>query len=534
VRAPRLSGIAAAVAVAVLSIAAAHADLDGGASQSAAVLDVAVGIAFAVAGFAAGGSQAERLVVAGVGAAWLAGSVLPEARSLHQGVLACALLAFPAGRILGATRLPLAAAAVAVALQLVPQLGVAALFAAVAAVAPARTPSARAAFPAAAGAIVAGTLLYAWWGARRDVTVPPLVAYEAALLVVAALFVAATRALPRTAGRLADLAFRGEPGTGLPGLAVVLGGLLGDPELRIDLWDPVARCYAGAVRPTAQRRALVVPLEGAPAARVVTTAAALADPPTAAAVRAAVALAVANHRLRAAHARRVDELHASRLRLLTATDRERDRAAAALRIDVIAALDRAAAALDGGAAAVASRALLDEAVAGIAVAAADVRRIVVGAPPSALGSGRLRAALDTLAMAAPVPVSVTVDGAPAATEAVETALFYVCSEALTNIAKHAAARRAWIRLSHPVGRLVLEIGDDGRGGADHLGSGLHGLADRLAAHGGGLRVRSPRGGGTLVTATIPVSLAGDTPAAPSTAPPRPPRPLSAPPPWTAP
>ncbi|RZU76884.1 histidine kinase/DNA gyrase B/HSP90-like ATPase [Micromonospora kangleipakensis] len=558
-RAARLTGCAAAavaVAVAVLSVAAVRADLAAASSVPAdlpavlsAGLDVAVGLAFALAALAAAGSAAQRLLVVGTGAAWLAGSVLAEARSLHQGLLACALLAFPVGRIRGAARLPLVAAAAATALQLVPQAGVAALFATVAVVAWARPRPVRAAFPAAAGALLAAVLLFAWWGgqAPQRSPVPPLVAYEAALLAVAAGFVAATRAPERLADAAVHatehLGAQADAGTGVPGLRIVLAELLGDPDLRIDVWDPAARCYAdpltGAERPSAAMEALDVPLDGAPAARVVSTASALADPGTAAAVRTAVGLTVANQRLREAHERRVEELRASRRRLLAAADRERDRAAAALRTDVIADLDRAAAALEGRAAGgegAQVRALIDGAVAFIATAASDVRRIVGGAPPSALGAGRLRDAVGALAAAAPVPVSVDVDPVFAAGATAETALFYVCSEALTNVAKHAGASRAWIRLRRADGRLVLEVGDDGRGGADPHGSGLQGLADRLAAHGGRLSVVSPAGGGTVVTATVAVSPADGSPAGPSTAPapaPAPPTPSGAPPPATA-
>ncbi|GAB3828746.1 sensor histidine kinase [Dactylosporangium cerinum] len=505
---------------AALSVEAARADLSAGATAVLAAVDVAVGLAFAVAALAAVGSHAERLTVAAVGAAWLAGSTFAVTRSLHQSVLVVALLAFPAGRIRGVERVLLTVPAIAAALQIVPQPGVAALFAAVAPVAllsaPRTRPAVRGAavaFPAAAGAVVAGALMYSWWGARHDPPMSPLVVYESALIAVAAGFVAATRAVRRGAGRLADQAIGGDRGSGMTGLRAVLADLLGDLDLRVDLWDTTAKQYVdpatGATRPFDAEGASPVRVDGALAARIVTTATAMADPPTAAAVRTAVGLAVANHRLRAAHEQRVAELHASRQRLLAVTDRERDRAAGALRTQVIAALDRAAEALAArdrihvpGPDAGDLGTLLDEVVAGIGVAAADVRRIVGGAPPSALGDGRLRAAVESLAAASPVPVSVGIEPMPSAGAAVETALFYVCSEALTNIVKHAGAGRAWIRLRYTDGRFVLEVGDNGCGGADPHGSGLQGLADRLAAHGGRLTVASHANHGTLLTATI--------------------------------
>jgi signal transduction histidine kinase len=516
VRVRRLLAAAMAVAVAVLSVLAARADVAAGASSGYVAADLAVGVAFAGAALVAVGAAAERLLVAGAGVAWLAGSVFAEARSSHQGVLLFALLAFPDGRIRGPVRVSLAAAAAVVAFGLVPQVGVAALFAAVAAVALLGAARLRGAFPAAAGGVLASALLYAWWAGRQDAPAPPLAVYEAALLTVAAGFAVATRLVGRDAARLADTALGGGLSAGLPGLREVLAGLLGDPGLRIEVWDPVADQFrdpaTGGTRPAEPRPAFPIRDAGAVVARVVTGSRAMADPPTEAAVGTAVALAVANHRLREAHERHVAELEAARRRLLAVTDRERDRAAQALRTGVIAALDRAAAELarrdsDG-------LASLRDAAIELDQAAADVQRIVVGAPPSALGDGRLLAAVESLAATSPIPVTVGVDPALAADPAVETALFYVCSEALTNVAKHSGAGRAWIDLRSVSGHVVLVVGDDGCGAADPRGSGLQGLADRLAAVGGWLTVTSPPGGGTVVTATVGLS-SGSPPVRPA-------------------
>ena len=85
----------------------------------------------------------------------------------------------------------------------------------------------------------------------------------------------------------------------------------------------------------------------------------------------------------------------------------------------------------------------------------------------------------------------------------ETALFYVCSEALANAIKHAHATTIQVDLHRAGECLVATIADDGCGGADPSGSGLQGLADRVAASAGRLRVESPPGAGTTVTATVP-------------------------------
>jgi signal transduction histidine kinase len=521
VRVGRLVSAAVAVATVVLMIAAAKVDTVNGASPKFVALDLAVGLALVGAALVATGAAAQRLLVAAVGLAWLAGSVVAETRSLHQGVLLVALLAFPYGRIRGAVRLTLAAAAVVVAFGLVPQLGVVALFAAVVPVAlvEGRLPGA---FPAVGGSVLTGALLYAWWSGRTDVPVSALVVYEAALVAVAAGFALAARLVIRDAARLADTALGHGLGAGLAGLRDVLAGLLGDPGLRIDLWDPATEEFHDPVPGTARsgpQQAFAVRDGSDLVARVVTRSRAMTDPPTAAAVVTAVALAVANHRLRQAHDRHVAELEAARRRLLSVTDGERARAAQTLRNGVIAALDRAASVLarrdDGGEPRLA--ALVDDAASELQLAADDVRSIVAGVPQSALGGGRLRAAVESLAAASPVPVVVNADPALAADGTVEAALFYVCSEALANVAKHSRAGRARIDLRSVAGHVVLEVGDDGCGTADPRGSGLQGLADRLATLGGRLTVTSPPGGGTVVTATV--GLSSDTnparPAAPA-------------------
>jgi signal transduction histidine kinase len=102
-------------------------------------------------------------------------------------------------------------------------------------------------------------------------------------------------------------------------------------------------------------------------------------------------------------------------------------------------------------------------------------------------------------------VSLAVD-VPAVDLPVETAAYFVCSEALTNIGKHAAATRASIRVHSAGDRLVVTIEDNGRGGATLAGgSGLRGLADRVEALGGRLTVRSSTGSGTTLVAELPLS-----------------------------
>jgi signal transduction histidine kinase len=110
-----------------------------------------------------------------------------------------------------------------------------------------------------------------------------------------------------------------------------------------------------------------------------------------------------------------------------------------------------------------------------------------------------------LARRSPVPVEVHVS-AEQLPRVLEAAAFFVCSEALANVAKYARASHAMVRVTAENGCLVVEIRDDGSGGAElSAGSGLRGLADRAEAFGGQLRVSSPHGGGTLVVAEIPLA-----------------------------
>jgi PAS domain S-box-containing protein len=127
-----------------------------------------------------------------------------------------------------------------------------------------------------------------------------------------------------------------------------------------------------------------------------------------------------------------------------------------------------------------------------------------GIHPTALTRYGLRPAAEQLARRA--PLEVTLDATDRRfPENVEAAAYYVVSEALANVVKYAAATSASIRIVDGDGRLEVEVADDGVGGADPArGSGLSGLADRLAALDGTLEIDSPAGGGTRVFATIPV------------------------------
>jgi signal transduction histidine kinase len=148
--------------------------------------------------------------------------------------------------------------------------------------------------------------------------------------------------------------------------------------------------------------------------------------------------------------------------------------------------------------------LVAEALAHAERANVELRELAHGILPSVLTRGGLRAGVGALASRMPVPVEVTVavDRLPAP---VEATAYFVVAESLTNVAKHSGAEHAAVVARVEDGTLQLRVRDDGVGGARPDGSGLVGLADRLAALDGQLRVDSPVDGGTLVAADIPLS-----------------------------
>ena len=148
---------------------------------------------------------------------------------------------------------------------------------------------------------------------------------------------------------------------------------------------------------------------------------------------------------------------------------------------------------------------LDTAASELRAGIAELRELAQGIHPAALSAGGLAAALPTLVERSAVPVALKAVPDGRFPEAIETAAFFVASEALANVAKHASATRATVDARLDDGRLRIEIADDGVGGADpRRGTGMTGLADRLAAVDGELTVDSPVGGGTRVVASIPL------------------------------
>jgi signal transduction histidine kinase len=149
-------------------------------------------------------------------------------------------------------------------------------------------------------------------------------------------------------------------------------------------------------------------------------------------------------------------------------------------------------------------ALLERACAELAESMAQLRVLASGMHPAVLGALGLPAAAEELALTCPLPVRVRAALPGRLPPEVECTAYFVISEALANAVKHAGAGAVSVRLDSAAGRLRVEVADDGRGGADlALGTGLRGLADRLALAGGRLGISSPPGGGTRITAELP-------------------------------
>jgi signal transduction histidine kinase len=149
---------------------------------------------------------------------------------------------------------------------------------------------------------------------------------------------------------------------------------------------------------------------------------------------------------------------------------------------------------------------VDQAHAEAKAALVELRDLVRGVHPPVLTDRGLDAALSGLAARCTVPVTVQVDVPVRPRPAVEAVAYFTVAEALTNIAKHSRATRASVIVDGgpgPAGTLNIVISDDGIGGADPAGSGLAGLADRIAGFDGALSVESPPGGPTIISAVLP-------------------------------
>jgi signal transduction histidine kinase len=290
---------------------------------------------------------------------------------------------------------------------------------------------------------------------------------------------------------------------------------LRDPSLEVAYWVAEYQTYADlegrAIElPTAADRAttLIDREDGTHVAALVHDASLRDEPELLDAVTAAAGFALENERLHAELRARLEELKGSRARIIEAAQTERQRLErdlhdgaqqrlVALSLDLGLLEQRFDADPD-------AKAALDQTKREVTESLRELRELAQGIHPAVVTGHGLAVALKTLVARAPVPVRLTVELDGRLPERQEVAAYYVVSESLTNVAKYAGASSAAVEVRHAEGRLVVEIIDDGIGGADtRRGSGLRGLADRVEALGGRLRIWSPAGGGTRVQAEIP-------------------------------
>lgn len=477
--------------------------------------DVLVGVVWLTAGGLLLRRREHRrigLLIAATGLTWLLGSIVTELALLHRGPLAHVLLAYPGLSLAGPLELVIVSAAYLEGAVL----GVGATAAVALALA-----------VALLGAAV-WRFLHETGVVRRSRAAPTL----ATVLVAAVLVVSATARLEGSVlGRWLSLSYDGvliatavilfadlRAGrwgrTAVEGLVVDLGGsgslsrtlahAIGDPSLEIAFTLDAGMTFVdeagrpmSVTPPDSSRAATPVPERGRPIAVLMHEPDALRDPELLDGTRAAVVLAVANARLQADVRRHLDDVAASRRRLLHASDVQRRELAEELDSAVMTRLEAAERFLDSD----------DEQLEQqLAMARLRLQRLVRGLRPSELEERGLAGALPELAAASSLPVSVEVPRVRL-DEDVERAAWFVCSEALANVVKHAQASRAAIHVAVTRGHLVIEVADDGVGGADpSRGSGLRGLASRVESIGGTLAVGDGSNGGTRVVAELPHSL----------------------------
>jgi signal transduction histidine kinase len=485
----------------------------------AAVGDFVVGFVFVVGGaLVLRRSAATGALLAATGLAWFLGGFLGWLVFLHRGPLVHLLLSFPRGRL--ESRFERAVVAAAYVEAFVYPLG----------------RSSVATLVLLAAVLVASLLRYARAGGEERR------ARAAALLatagIVAVLGAAAVARLSGSgadgtwlwvyeivlalagAGLSADLLWGRWTRAAVTGVVVELGDLdrestlrgrlarsVGDPSLELYYWDQARARYVDStgepIELAGQSSDRVVLLvgddTGEPAAAIVHDSTVLDEPLLVEAVTAAVRIAVANADLQAQVQAKVEDVRASRRRLVEAADAEHRRLERDLqessgpRLRLVAEL-LAQSAVEG--------AELRRELDGIRE---DLQELARGIHPRVLTEFGLVAALDELAGRFPFVVEVDAedDRLP---PALATVAYFVCSEGLVNAAKHAGGSRVRLQTRRLDASLVVEVADDGVGGAELAGgSGLHGLADRVEALGGHLRVESAAGTGTRLRALIPVA-----------------------------
>ena len=295
-----------------------------------------------------------------------------------------------------------------------------------------------------------------------------------------------------------------------------LSRALGDASLTLYPWSEAAGSYVnGAGSPVELtvappgRAVTHIESRGERVAVIVHDVALLEDPGLVNAVVAAVRLTIDNEQLQAQLEAQLAETAASRARIVAAGDAERQRIerdlhdGAQQRLVAIALALRLAETRIGGEASPEVRAVLSQTVVDLQAAIDELRDLARGIHPAILDSG-LRAALESIVDRSPTRIRLAVELQSEPPSAVAHTAYFAVSEALTNVVKHANADEVTVRVFQSNGSIRVEVNDDGAGGADtDQGTGLRGVADRIAAVGGTLRLHSPPGAGTRFEVDLP-------------------------------
>jgi signal transduction histidine kinase len=288
-----------------------------------------------------------------------------------------------------------------------------------------------------------------------------------------------------------------------------------DPSLTLVYWLPEFGTYAGLDgRPAdlaaedSGRAMTLIDRDGVSVAALLHDPSLEDEPELLAAATAGAGISLENARLHVELRARLEELRGSRARMVDVANKERQRLERNLHDGAqqrLVALSLELSLLGGELAGeTGAQERLTRARQEIATSLAELREIARGIHPAVVSGHGLAVALEQLVALAPIPVRLDVEIPGRLPESQEVAAFYVVSESLTNVGRHAEASTAVVLVKRVNGQVLVEVRDDGIGGADtEQGSGLRGLADRVEALDGRLRIWSPAGKGTLIRAEIP-------------------------------
>jgi signal transduction histidine kinase len=300
-----------------------------------------------------------------------------------------------------------------------------------------------------------------------------------------------------------------------PDLRALLARALHDPSLSLAFWLPRFNLWVAddsrAIRvpdPTGERATRLIHRSDKPVAALLFDRSLEDERELLDAVSAAAGIALENGRLRAELGVRMRELERSRRRVLEAEQKERQRLERDLHDGAqqrLVALSLELGLLEGALATdPTTRNRLQRAERELAASLEELRDVAHGIHPAVLTGHGLAVALESLAATATVPVQLTVNVVGRLSQSIELTAYYVVSECLANVGKHAHATSTDVHVNQQPRSLIVEVVDNGGGGADpKQGSGLRGLSDRVDAAGGQLRIASSPDAGTRVRAEIP-------------------------------